>query len=93
MPSWLSTGFAACSMWRRTSSLVCTSRPMANRSEWIRRIFSPLQLSQKFRWIHSARVDEALVTTELYLDASCVKSTLLTSSLALVCEMPKSPSN
>jgi hypothetical protein len=30
MPSWLSTGFGACSMWRRTSWLVCTSRPMAN---------------------------------------------------------------
>ena len=30
MPSWLSTTFAACSMWRRILSLVCTSRPMAN---------------------------------------------------------------
>ena len=30
MPSWLSTGFGACSMWRRTSSLVNTSQPIAN---------------------------------------------------------------
>jgi hypothetical protein len=30
MPSWQSTGFGACPMWRRTSSLVYTSWPMAN---------------------------------------------------------------
>ena len=50
---------------------------------------SPLQLCQKFRWIHSAGVDEALVTAALYLERD-VKSTLLISSFAVVCEMRKS---
>ena len=35
---------------------------------------APLQFGQKFRWIHSARVDEALVTAALYLDARDLES-------------------
>jgi hypothetical protein len=35
---------------------------------------APLQLGQKVRWIHFARLDEALVTAPLYLDARDLKS-------------------
>jgi hypothetical protein len=35
---------------------------------------APLQLGQKVRRIHSARVDKALVTAALYLDARDLKS-------------------
>ena len=34
---------------------------------------APFQLGQKVRWIHSVRVDEALVTAALYLDARDLK--------------------
>ena len=34
----------------------------------------PLQLSEEFLWIHSARLDEALVTAALYLDTRDLKS-------------------
>jgi hypothetical protein len=35
---------------------------------------APLQLGQDVLWIHSARLDEALVTAALYLDARELKS-------------------
>ena len=35
---------------------------------------APLQLGEKVRWIHSARIDEALVTAALYLDRCELKS-------------------
>src|SRR6266536_3342095 len=35
---------------------------------------APLQLSQEVLWIHSARLDEALVTPALYLDTRDLKS-------------------
>jgi len=34
-----------------------------------------LQLSQKLRWIHSARLDEALVTAAFYVKGCDLKST------------------
>jgi hypothetical protein len=35
----------------------------------------PLQLSEEGIWVHSARLDEALVTAALYLGAGNLKST------------------
>jgi len=35
---------------------------------------APLQLGEEVLWIHSARLDEALVTAALYLDARDLKS-------------------
>jgi hypothetical protein len=34
---------------------------------------APLQLDQDVLWIHSARLEEALVTTSIYLDARNLK--------------------
>ncbi len=35
---------------------------------------TPLQFSEEILWVHSARLDEALVTAALYLDACDLKS-------------------
>jgi hypothetical protein len=43
---------------------------------------APLQLSEEVFWIHSARLDEALVTAAFYLDECDLKS---------ACNAPKQP--